>query len=82
MWSGRKTPSSITKYFGFSSFRPGQREAAFYVLQGRDVFVRIATGGGKSLSMFLVPLTYSNQAIGVINSPLIALMEEHVRCSS
>ena len=46
----------MTKYFGFSSFRTGQKEAASSALHGRDVFVRMATGGGKSLSMFLVSL--------------------------
>ena len=52
----------MTKYFGFSSFRTG-KQAASSALHGRDVFVRVATGGGKSLSMFLVPLTYSNEAV-------------------
>ena len=72
----------MTKYFGFSSFRTGQKEAASSALHGRDVFVRMATGGGKSLSMFLVPLTYSNEAVGVIISPLNSLMEEQVSLCS
>ena len=54
--------------FGFSSFKPGQLEA---VLHGRDVFVRIATGGGKSICMFLPVFTISSSAIGIIVNPLI-----------
>ena len=69
---------SLSKFFGLSNFRTGQKESALSALHGRDVFLRIATGGGKSLSMFLVPLTYSNQAIGVIISPLNSLMDEQV----
>jgi len=47
-------------------------------LHGKDVFVRMATGAGKSLAMFLVPLAYSNVAVGVIISPLNSLMDEQV----
>ena len=44
-----KLQETLHRYFGFSSFRPGQSEAAIAVLQGCDVFVRMATGSGKSL---------------------------------
>ena len=47
-------------------------------LHGRDVFVRMATGAGKSLCMFTVPLAYLNNAVGVMISPLNALIEEQV----
>ena len=41
--------------------------------------MRMATGAGKSLCMFMVPLAYSDSAIGVIISPLNSLMDEQVR---
>lgn len=48
------------------------------LLHGRDVFVRMATGSGKSLCMFLAPLALAESAIGVVISPLNALMEQQV----
>lgn len=69
---------TLQEYFGFSSFKPGQLEAVLPVLHGRDVFVRIATGGGKSMCMFLPVLTISSSAIGIIVSPLIGLMDQQV----
>ena len=47
-------------------------------LCGKDVFVRMATGSGKSLCMFLVPLGLSESAMGLVISPLNALMEQQV----
>jgi ATP-dependent DNA helicase RecQ len=69
----------LRKYFGFSSFRPGQMEASLAALHGKDVFVRMATGSGKSLCMFLSPLSKSDEAIGVVISPLNGLMDQQVR---
>ena len=46
------------------------------VLHGRDVFVRLPTGGGKSLCMFQ---THDPDTVGVIISPLIGLMDEQVK---
>ena len=68
----------LSKYFGFSTFRLGQMEASLSVLHGHDVFVRMATGSGKSLCMFLGPLAKSDMAMGVIISPLNGLMEQQV----
>lgn len=68
----------LHKYFGFSSFRPGQMEASLSVLHGKDVFVRMATGSGKTLCMFLGALAKSDKALGVIISPLNGLMEQQV----
>ena len=61
-----KLQGVLQRYFGFSEFRAGQMEASLSILHGEDVFVRMATGSGKSLCMFLAPLCKSNQAIGVI----------------
>ena len=73
-----RVEQTLQEYFGFSSFKPGQLEAVLPVLHGRDVFVRIATGGGKSICMFLPVLTISSSAIGIIVSPLIGLMDQQV----
>ena len=73
-----KLQEALQKYFTFSSFRPGQMEAALSVLHGQDVFVRMATGSGKSLCMFLGPLSKSDVAMGVIISPLNGLMQQQV----
>ena len=68
----------LTDCFKYSSFRPGQLAAVIPVLHGRDVIAKMATGAGKSLCFFLVPLARSRTAIGVIISPLNALMDQQV----
>ena len=65
----------LTAYFKFGKFHLGQLEMLMAVLHGRDVFVRLPTGGGKSLCMFL---THDPDTVGVIISPLIGLMDEQV----
>ena len=74
----KQLQGALLKYFKFSSFRPGQLEAALAILHGQDVLVRMATGSGKSLCMFLGPLVKSDAAIGVIISPLNGLMQQQV----
>ncbi len=74
-----KVQGALSKYFGHDSFRPGQLESVLAAVHGSDVFVRMATGGGKSLCMFLVPLSISDTAMGVVVSPLNGLMDEQVR---
>ena len=70
---------ALRKYFpSFSGFRSGQLEALLPLVHGKDVFVRMATGSGKSLCMFLAPLAMSETAIGVVISPLNALMQQQV----
>ena len=71
----RRAEETLQKYSGFSSFKYGQLEAILPVLHGRDAFVRIPTGGGKSICMFLPPLAISSSSIGVIVSPLIGLTD-------
>ena len=48
------------------------------LLHGHDVFVRMATGAGKSPCMFLAPLAAQKNGIGVVISPLNGLMDEQV----
>ena len=56
-----------------------QMDVLLPLVHGRDAFVRMATGAGKSLCMFLAPLAIGPEsAIGVIISPLNALMDQQV----
>lgn len=73
---------ALQGYFQHDSFRPGQLAASLSSTHGQDVFVRMATGSGKSLCMFLGPLAVSNSAMGIIISPLIGLMDQQVRMTS
>ena len=71
----------MRSYFHHESFRPGQLEAILPVMHGHDVLVKMPTGGGKSLCMFLPPLATSDTAIGVVIRPLVALVEQQVKCA-
>jgi ATP-dependent DNA helicase RecQ len=62
--------------FGYSTFRPLQREICETSLAGRDVFALLPTGGGKSLCFQLPAL--ARQGLTVVVSPLIALMKDQV----
>eukprot|EP01083_Nonionella_stella_P053851 142280_1 len=62
--------------FGFNGFRPHQKEIISAVLSGRDCFVLMSTGSGKSLCYQLPPLITKKPVIVV--SPLISLMEDQV----
>jgi len=68
--------ASLQEYFGFSAFRPGQREACAGALEGRDVLVVMPTGSGKSLCYQLPALMRDDLTIVV--SPLVALMQDQV----
>ena len=48
-YDGPADPDALLAYFGYDSFRPGQREAVQAALDGRDSLVVMPTGGGKSL---------------------------------
>ncbi|MDE7072841.1 MAG: ATP-dependent DNA helicase, partial [Bacteroidales bacterium] len=66
----------LLRVFGFSRFKGNQEAIIQNVLQGKDTFVIMPTGGGKSLCYQLPALILPGTAI--IVSPLIALMKNQV----
>ena len=68
--------SYLQKYFGFDKFKGEQEAVVQSVLAGRDAFVIMPTGGGKSMCYQLPALIMDGTA--VIVSPLIALMKNQV----
>ncbi len=68
---------SLLGKLGFSSWRPGQREAVEAALEGRDSLIVMPTGGGKSLCYQLPGL--ASEDLTIVVSPLIALMNDQWR---
>ena len=68
--------SVLEHYWGYSSFRPLQREAMDAVLAGRDSLLVLPTGGGKSLC-FQAPALVAD-GLAIVVSPLISLMKDQV----
>jgi ATP-dependent DNA helicase RecQ len=66
----------LKRTFGYSTFRPLQREIIAATLAGQDVFALLPTGGGKSLCFQLPAL--ARAGLTVVVSPLIALMKDQV----
>ena len=70
---------------GYSNLRVKQKEAIMHYLQGKDVFISLPTGSGKSLCYYILPIVFDilrnnsdPKCIVIVVSPLVALMKDQV----
>ncbi|CAB4494122.1 unnamed protein product [Rhizophagus irregularis] len=70
-------PLAAKKIFGFENFREGQVDAIMAYLSGKDTFVSLKTGGGKTLCYALSAICF--EGLTIVFSPLKALMDDQKR---
>ncbi|MGK7918202.1 MAG: DNA helicase RecQ [Prochloraceae cyanobacterium] len=76
MYQWQSLEQALKHFFGYDSFRAGQRQIIEEVLENRDLLAIMPTGGGKSLCFQLPALL--KPSLTVVVSPLIALMQDQV----
>jgi ATP-dependent DNA helicase RecQ len=68
---------ALKYFFGYDTFRPGQKKIIEEALQNQDLLIIMPTGGGKSLCFQLPALL--KPGLTIVVSPLIALMQDQVQ---